>query len=114
MSVTAVVLLTAKRQTRYLIDGERWSRGNVRRVAGSVQLNEFPLPYLGIGGRSPKSAEVTFTSTGGEVTLAIQQRVRNAWYATGGLRFVNQRIRTESGSALAGSQLPGGTGGHDD
>ena len=110
-SLTAAALRTAKSQTRYRIDGERWSRGNARRVAGSVQLYEFPLPYFGIGDRSPKSAEETFTPTGGEVTLTVQQRIRNAWYATGGVRFINQRIRTDSGSALAGSQLPGRTGG---
>lgn len=110
-SLTAAALRTAKSQTRYRIDGERWSRGNARRVAGSVQLYEFPLPYFGIGDRSPKSAEETFTPTGGEVTLAVQQRIRDAWYATGGVRFVSQRIRTDSRSALAGSQLPGRTGG---
>lgn len=110
-SVTASALRTAKQQTRLRIDAERWSRGNARRLAGSLQWQQFPLPYYGIGDRSLASSEETFTPTGTEATVVLQQRIATAWYATGGVRHLSQRIATDSSGLLRGSSVPGSTGG---
>jgi hypothetical protein len=54
-SLTASALRTAKSQTRIRIDAERWSRGNAQRIAGSLQWQEFPLSYFGVGENAPAS-----------------------------------------------------------
>ncbi len=110
-SVTASVLRTAKQQTRLRIDADHWSKGNARRVAGSLQWQQFPLPYFGVGDRAPSSAEETFTPTGLEATVALQQRIARAWYATGGLRHLSQRIATDTSGALRTGNVVGRTGG---
>lgn len=83
-SLLASVLRTTKAQTRVRIDGERWSTGNTRRLAGSLQWQEFPLPFFGFGDRTPESAEEIYTPTGTEAVLSAQQRLAGPWYATAG------------------------------
>jgi hypothetical protein len=110
-SLTAAVIRTAKSQTRVGIVAEHWSAGNARRVGGSLQWQQFPLPYYGIGDNTPKSSEETFTPRGVEGTLTVQQRVARSWYATGGLRHLNQRIGTDSTGVLRSRTILGSTGG---
>ncbi len=110
-SLTASALRTAKSQTRIRIEGERWSIGNERRIAGSLQWQEFPLPFYGIGDRAATSAQETFTPRGTEGTLMVQQRITSAWYLTGGVRHLDQRIATDTSGALRRASVPGSTGG---
>ncbi len=110
-SLTASALRTSKAQTRLRIDAEHWSRGNARRVAGSLQWQKFPLPYFGTGDRTPDSAEEIFTPQGVEATFAVHQRIAHAWYATGGVRHLNQRIVVDSGGVLSTTAVTGRTGG---
>ena len=92
-SLTASALRTAKSQTRLRIDGEHWSTGNARRIAALLQWQEFPLPCFGIGDRTPDSAEEVYVPRGTEGTLALQQRIAGAWYATAAVRHLDQRKR---------------------
>lgn len=110
-SITATATRTAKQQSRVRFDGEHWTRGNHQRVAGTLQWQEFPLPYYGIGGDTPASAEETFTPKGIEALLIVQQRLRGPWYGIASVRHVNQDIATDSGGALRGSAIVGTTGG---
>ncbi len=110
-SLTASVMRTSKSQTRVRMDAERWMNGNARRVAGMLQWQEFPLPYYGIGDSTSESAEELFTPRGTEASVVLQQRVRQHWFVTGGVRHVEQRIRTDTSGALGRSGLPGSTGG---
>jgi Omp85 superfamily domain len=110
-SILASALRTAESQTRIRIEGERWSRGNDRRIAGSVQWQKFPLPYFGIGDQTAKSAEETFTPSGTEGIATLQQRISGTWYATGSARHLNQRITVDSSGVLRNKQVLGSTGG---
>ena len=110
-SLTATALRTTKSQTRLRIDGERWSTGNARRFAGTLQWQEFPLPYFGIGDRTPESAEELYVPRGTEAILTVQQRFVGAWYATAGLRYLDQRITPDSVGVLRTNVVTGSRGG---
>ena len=110
-SLTASALRTAKAQTRIRLDGERWTRGNAQRITGSLQWQEFPLPYFGIGDEAPKAAEETFTPKGTEAIVTLQQRIARSWYLSAGARHVEQRITTDSAGALGTQPIAGNTGG---
>lgn len=109
-SIIASALRTTKQQTRLRIEADRWTRGNARRIAGTLQWQEFPLPYYGIGDAAPESAEEIFTPRGTEATVTVQQRIAPAWYVTGGVRHLEQTIRTDSTGALRTAGLIGTTG----
>lgn len=110
-SLTAVVLRTAKQQTRVRMEAEHWSRGNNRRLAGALQWQRFPLPYYGIGDRTSDSDEEIFTPKGTEMTLTFHQRVAGAWYVTGGVRHLDQRIAPDSAGVLRTGSVLGSAGG---
>lgn len=110
-SLTASALRTAKSQTRLRMDGEHWSTGNARRIAASLQWQEFPLPYFGLGDRTPASAEEVYVPRGTEATLALQQRIAGAWYATAGVRHLDQRITPDSVGVLRNAAVTGSRGG---
>ena len=110
-SLLASVLRTTKAQTRVRIDGERWSTGNTRRLAGSLQWQEFPLPFFGFGDRTPESAEEIYTPTGTEAVLSAQQRLAGPWYATAGVRHLDQKITADTVGVLRLGQITGSTGG---
>jgi Omp85 superfamily domain len=109
-TVVASALRTAKSQTRLRLDAERWWRGNTRRVAAMVQWQEFPLPYFGIGDRTPASAEEVYTPVGTEASVTVQQRLGGALYLLGAVRHLDQRITSDSGGALATSGVHGARG----
>lgn len=110
-SLMASALRTSRQQTRLRVEAERWSRGNSRRVAGSIQWQEFPLPYFGIGNSALASAEETFTPKGTEATLALYQLIAASWYATAGIRHVEQRIAADSTGVLRNGAIRGSRGG---
>ena len=110
-SLTASALRTAKAQTRIRLEGERWTRGNAQRINGSLQWQEFPLPYFGIGDQAPKADEETFTPKGTEAIISVQQRIARSWYLSAGARHVEQRIATDSAGALGTQPITGNSGG---
>ncbi|MBL0170910.1 MAG: BamA/TamA family outer membrane protein [Gemmatimonadaceae bacterium] len=110
-SLLASALRTGKHQTRVRMEAEHWARGNTRRIAGTLQWQEFPLPFYGIGDRSPETAKEIFTPTGTEMTLTLQQRLTGTWYATGGVRHVDQRIVADTSGVLRAGRIPGSAGG---
>ncbi len=110
-SLLASVLRTTKAQTRARIEGEHWTTGNTRRLAGSLQWQEFPLPFFGFGDRTTDAAEEIYTPTGTEAVLTAQQRISGAWYASVGARYLNQTITADSVGVLRLGQITGSTGG---
>jgi hypothetical protein len=110
-SLTASALRTAKDQSRVRVEGEYWTRGNAQRIAASLQWQRFPLLYYGIGDHTPSSAAETFTPTGTEATLSLQQRIAGTWYVTAGVRHVDQRIATDTAGVLRARSVPGAAGG---
>lgn len=110
-SLLASVLRTTKAQTRARIEGEHWSTGNTRRVAGSLQWQQFPLPFFGVGDRTPEAAEEIYTPTGSEAVLTAQQRISGAWYASVGARYLDQKITADTIGVLRFAQVTGSTGG---
>lgn len=109
-SLTASALRTARQQVRLKVEGQRWSAGNARRITGSVQWQEFPLQYFGIGDTASRTAE-TFTPRGTEAMLGVAQRIRGAWYATAGVRHVDQVIALDAAGRLRTAALTGTRGG---
>lgn len=110
-SIMAFALRTGKGQARIGVEGERWTAGNARRITATLQWQEWPLPYYGIGDRAPESARETFTPRGITGSLTGQQRLRGAWYLTAGLTHVDQRITSDSTGGLAQSSPVGLSGG---
>lgn len=110
-SLLASVLRTTKAQTRARIEGEHWSTSNTRRVAGSLQWQQFPLPFFGVGDRTPEAAEEIYTPTGSEAVLTAQQRISGAWYASVGARYLDQKITADTIGVLRFAQVTGSTGG---
>lgn len=110
-SLVASAVRTARSQTRISLEAEHWSPTNARRIAGSLQWQEFPLPWFGIGDRTTKGAQETFTPKGTEAKLTLQQRVADAWYVTGGARHLEQRIRFDTNGVLRTALVVGTAGG---
>jgi hypothetical protein len=110
-SVLMYALRSAKSQTRFGVEGEYWTRGNARRLAGTVVAQEFPLPFYGIGDGAPATAKEIFTPRSVEITLNAQQRIARAWYVTGGARRLQQTMTFDTNSALQRSMVSGVAGG---
>jgi outer membrane protein assembly factor BamA len=108
--VQASVLRSFKAQTRLSLDAERWSPGNARRLATNLVYQQFPLPYFGLGDTASAAAEEIYTPRGVELGASVQQRVRGAWYATLGARYIDQRITPDTLGTLRSGVLPGASG----
>ena len=110
-AAVAYAIRTAKSQTRFGVEGERWTRGNARRVAGSVVWQEYPLPFYGIGDGAPESEKEIFSQRGIEASASIQQRLVRSLYGQSTLRVLDQTIAPDSVGMLRNSGLTGTTGG---
>ena len=110
-SLLASALFTTKQQVRMKVEAEHWSLGNARRLAGTLQWQRFPLSYFGIGDQTLESAEETFTPKGTEATLTVQQRIAGTWYATGGVRHLNQTTTADTVGVLQAGTVVGSSGG---
>ena len=107
----ASAIRTAKSQSRVSVDAERWTRGNARRVAGTVLWQEYPLPFYGLGNAAPESAKEIFAQRGIEAGASIQQRLVRSLYGQSTLRVLDQTITPDSAGQLRSSGLTGVTGG---
>ncbi|MES2522376.1 MAG: BamA/TamA family outer membrane protein [Gemmatimonadota bacterium] len=107
----AYAIRTAKSQTRIGIEGEHWSTGNDRRLAGTLVWQEYPLPFYGIGDRTPETAKEIFSPRGIEATATVQQRLARSLYGLSTLRIIDQTITPDSTGALRVSGLTGVNGG---
>jgi hypothetical protein len=110
-SLIATALRSTKSQTRLSIEGEHWTRQNARRVNGLLAWQKFPLPYYGIGDSTAAGAKEIFTPKGIEAIVGVQQRVRGSWYATGGIRVMDQSITPDTIGVLRQRTLTGSEGG---
>jgi hypothetical protein len=95
-SLLLYALRSTKSQTRVGVEAEHWSRGNARRVSGTLGWQAFPLPFYGIGDRAPATAKELFTPTGLEGSVVVQQRAADHWYVTGGIRHLQQSMTLDS------------------
>ena len=109
-SLVFSAIRSTKSQTRVSLDADHWSRGNARRLAVNLQWQKFPLPFYGIGDRTPESAKEIFTPRGVEGTITVQQRIAGAWYVTGALRHLDQTITPDTIGVLRLQNLTGVTG----
>ena len=110
-ALLAYAIRTAKSQTRVGVEAERWTRGNARRVAGTLVWQEYPLPFYGIGDASPEGAKEIFSQRGIEASASIQQRLIRSLYGQSTLRVVDQTITPDSTGLLRSSGLVGTAGG---
>lgn len=108
--LTASILRSVKAQTRVIIDAERWSANNARRIAGNFAWQKFPLPYFGIGDTASEFAEQVYTPRGIELGASVQQRIFGTWYATAGVRHIDQSITPDTIGDLRLGVLPGSRG----
>ena len=110
-SLIATALRSTKSQTRISMEGEHWTRHNARRVNALLAWQKFPLPYYGIGDTARAGNKEIFTPRGVEALVGVQQRVRGAWYATGGIRVVDQSITPDTIGVIRQRTLTGSEGG---
>ncbi|QJR34105.1 BamA/TamA family outer membrane protein [Gemmatimonas groenlandica] len=110
-SLIATALRSTKSQTRISVEGEHWSRQNARRLNALVAWQKFPLPFYGIGDATAEGDKEIFTPKGIEAIAGIQQRVRGSWYATGGIRLLDQSITADTIGVLRRGTLTGSDGG---
>ncbi|WP_310569284.1 BamA/TamA family outer membrane protein [Gemmatimonas sp.] len=110
-SLIATALRSTKAQTRISAEGEHWTRQNARRLNALVAWQKFPLPFYGIGDATPERNKEIFTPKGIEALAGIQQRVRGSWYATGGIRLLDQSITADTIGVLRQGTLTGSDGG---
>jgi Omp85 superfamily domain len=110
-SLIATALRSTKAQTRISVEGEHWTRQNARRVNALVAWQKFPLPFYGIGDATPDRNKEIFTPKGIEALAGMQQRVRGSWYATGGIRLLDQSIIADTVGVLRQGTLTGSNGG---
>lgn len=110
-SLIATALRSTKSQTRISVEGEHWTRHNARRLNALLAWQKFPLPYYGIGDATAEGDKEIFTPKGIEAIAGIQQRVRGRWYATGGVRLVDQSITPDTMGVLRQGTLTGNDGG---
>lgn len=106
-SLSASALGTLKQQARVSIRLERWTVDNARMTTGSLIWQTFPLPYFGIGDRTPDSARELYNPRGVEASVEAQQRFARGWYVGGGVRHVARRIDTDSGGVLRQATILG-------
>lgn len=110
-SLIATALRSTKAQTRFSIEGEHWTRQNRRRLNALLAWQKFPLPFYGIGDATREDNKEIFTPKGIEALVGVQQRVRGSWYATGGVRLLDQTITTDTIGVLRQGSLTGSRGG---
>ena len=110
-SLIATAIRSTKGQTRVSLEGEHWTRQNGRRVNALLAWQKFPLPFYGVGDSTAADDKEIFTPKGVEAIAGVQQRVRGHWYATGGIRFVDQSITPDSVGVLRERTLTGSDGG---
>ena len=110
-SVQLLALHTAKRQLRFVADLDRWTAGNRWRVTGRLEWQRFPLPYFGVGDRTPAVAEETYTPRGLLGFATVQRHLRGPLYAFGGWRFQDLAIvGTDSTGVLRTGAVAGSRG----
>lgn len=110
-SLIATALRSTKAQTRISVEGEHWTRQNARRVNALLAWQKFPLPFYGIGDSTAAGDKEIFTPKGIEAIVGVQQRLRGSWYATAGVRLVDQTITPDTIGVIRQRTLTGSDGG---
>ncbi len=112
-SFTAYGALTAKGHAKGYLQVDRWSAGNERHARARLEHISYPLPYFGIGPRTPASAEEWYSSGVTTIHLFVQQAIPKPRYWHWGVRSVWTRLHdTEPGGAIDRGDAPGAGGTH--
>lgn len=103
---------TARGHAKAYAQVDRWTADGGRQLRARVEYLSYPLPYFGIGGRSPDEAEEWYSAGVATWHLHAQQRLREGLYLHADYRLLHTRMRdVEPGGALAAGGLTGLEGG---
>jgi len=92
-ALVATAMRSTRGQLRTSAEGEYWTNSNTWRLHGLLAWQSFPMPYHGIGDRTTVDSGMTYDSRSVEAVFTTQRRIRGAWYATAGARWMDQSIR---------------------
>ena len=109
--VSAYFARTAKEHAKAYVQLDRWSPRNETRSRIRVEYLSYPLPYFGVGGNTPDSAEEWYSSGVGTLQVFTERILAQDLYVHAGARYLRSRMReSEPGRELAGGSVPGSSG----
>ena len=115
-SLSAYLAHTSKDYLKWYAQSDVWwGRGDSRHWRSRVEYISYPLPFYGIGGSAPDSAEEWYSS--GVLTFHAfgQRAVRPSTYIHAGARYVRSHLREwEDGGLLASRAFEGAQPGRPD
>ncbi|HEX6942266.1 MAG TPA: BamA/TamA family outer membrane protein [Gemmatimonadaceae bacterium] len=107
-SLVAYAAHTAKDYWKWYVQSDLWWGGNTRHWRSRVEYISYPLPFFGIGGSAPDSAEEWYSSGVLTVHMFAQRAVRPGTYIHAGGRYVRSQLREwEDGGLLSSNTFPG-------
>lgn len=105
------VAATAKGHVKAHVQLDRWSPRNAARFRARIEYISYPLPFYGIGPRTPDGAEESYSSGVTTVQLFWQRAVSKALFVHTGARYVRSQLRdVEPEGLLAEGSIFGSTG----
>lgn len=103
---------TTKQQFSTWAEIDWWTPGNVWRLNANVEYRDFPLPYYGVGGDTPKSAEEFYSARGPLGFVTVQRQIVPHGYVVGGMKWWSQENANRAPTgALASGGVAGAAGG---
>jgi hypothetical protein len=108
-SLSAYVAHTTRDYLKWYVQSDLWwGRGNSRHWRSRWEYISYPLPFYGVGGASPDSAEEWYSSGVLTVHAFGQRAVRPSTYVHVGGRYVRSKLHEwEDGGLLASTGFPG-------
>ena len=107
-SLSAYVAHTAKDYWKWYAQSDLWWPGNSRHWRSRWEYISYPLPFYGIGGSAPDSAEEWYSSGVLTVHMFARRAVRPGTYIHAGGRYVRSQLREwEDGGLLSSNAFPG-------
>jgi outer membrane protein assembly factor BamA len=110
-SVSLYVAFTAKKHAKAYAQLDRWSDDNATRSRARLEYISYPLPFFGIGGATPDSAEEWYSSGVTTGHFFVERQWRRSIFVHGGLRYTRSHLREfEAGGLLDQRAVPGAAG----
>ena len=112
-SLSAYGSLTAKGHAKAYAQLDSWSQRNDTRRRLRLEYMSYPLPYFGIGPKSPEGDEEWYSSGVTTVQLFTEHRLKGPAYLHIGGRYVRSHLReSEADGVLGLGDVPGSPGSH--
>jgi hypothetical protein len=109
-SASLYLAFTAKKHAKAYGQLDRWSGDNATRSRARLEYISFPLPFFGIGGSTPDSAEEWYSSGVTTGHFFVERQLRGSVFVHGGVRYTRSRLRdVEAGGLLDRGAVPGAT-----